>query len=167
MAKGTREKQVPRLVSYLAILAGVGLTAYLWAAGVREPRRYVGHMAVNHHASYGGAVVECHKCHVPVGGTFSLTTEMNCYTSGCHGEINPLNTREARLKLALKEFQFETDPQAMAEKRIDAHEGLAGMSEECWNCHREHSVPKLKDGSHTRDNRLGSTTDWVSVLKDV
>jgi len=160
MARGIGEKQVPRYLSYAAIIAGILLGCYLWTAGIAEPRRFVGDMAISHHGGYGDSV-ECYKCHVPVGGVFSIRTEMNCYTAKCHGELTPMNPREERVKKAQAIYAVYPDAAERGRRLLDIHDSL---NSDCWECHREHGPDPAKNMGMKKAQAMLREGQWVSVL---
>ena len=132
------EKQVPKYLSYAAIAASVLACGLLWVAGSSNPRAYTSNMAVNHHASYGGAL-PCYACHVPQGGQLGMSTSLTCLTSGCHGELAPGIGRDEAIKqfAASEKISFRPDKQAVAENHVGNHANFNKWT--CWECHTEHT----------------------------
>ena len=134
---GVFEKRVPRNLSIAAMAVSVGFTGWLWVAGLKEPREYVASMDINHHGGYG-STLNCRECHVATGGMFSLHTELNCISSGCHGALHPDTSKEKAFELAVEKQQPYPDAKARARHFLDLHNAVEGQ--ECWDCHTEHTT---------------------------
>ncbi|MCC6547633.1 hypothetical protein IT570_10745 [Candidatus Sumerlaeota bacterium] len=149
------EKQVPKFLSYGAIIASVIICGVLWAAGSKDPRAYTSGMAFTHHSDSGYGTVACYKCHVPQGSEFGMRTSLTCQSARCHGELKPGMPSEEALAI----YTGKEDTSGMpAEMRREVgalfilnHQKFAKTS--CMECHTEHkNVAAAKPG------------DWVSVL---
>ncbi|MBX3729059.1 MAG: hypothetical protein KF858_07720 [Candidatus Sumerlaeia bacterium] len=132
------EKQVPRLLSIGAIVIGVAVSAALFAAGLREPRAFGMTMAVNHHLggyAQGAEPVSCQACHVPVAGRL-MATRMDCFTGGCHMELQPGVERQRAIEHYLVGRQDYGDAAQRAEFHLMLH--AAAGDRKCVDCHAEH-----------------------------
>jgi hypothetical protein len=163
------EKQVPKYLSYAAIAASVIACGALWVAGSSNPRAYTSNMAVNHHATYGGAL-PCYACHVPQGGQLGMSTSLTCLTSGCHGELAPGVSRDEAINLfaASEKVSYRPDKQVVAENHVTNHANFNKWS--CWECHTEHTTKEtVAPKGWKRLNAAGPEqasapdTPWISV----
>lgn len=150
------EKQVPKYLSYGAIVASVIICGALWVAGSADPRKYTASMGFTHHSDSGYGTVECYKCHVPQGSELGMRTSITCQTSQCHGELKKGLPHGEAVAIYMSKEDTSGMPTEMrkevGELFVLNHRNFNKWS--CMECHTEHkNVAAVKPNA------------WVSALK--
>ncbi|MEO8377073.1 MAG: hypothetical protein ABI579_05320 [Candidatus Sumerlaeota bacterium] len=150
------EKQVPKMLSYGAIIASVIICGALWVAGSNDPRAYTASMAFTHHSDSGYGTVECYKCHTPQGSELGMRTSLTCQTAQCHGELKKNISQIQALDIYMEKPDESGTPKQVRSQQGELfllnHRNFSKWS--CMDCHTEHKRVAAE-----------KPQAWISVLK--